>query len=90
MTVSVKFDPIVEDRQKKELRLKLPCPLLRAMKEKSKLLPGCKRRHIGSESHFARVAILVFMRDYFGVDFEKINKNAYKIPIDRTYDKTYA
>ena len=79
MEKSVKFTPATEDKVKTRLNLDLPKPLLRAMRMKSVQIEGCKRRE-GSMAHFARAAILYLLRDKFGVDFEKINPDVYKIP----------
>jgi hypothetical protein len=67
------------DKVKMRLNLDLPKPLLRAMQVHSKRLSGCKRQKKGSKAHFARQAILIVLRDYFDVNFEKINPEVYKI-----------
>jgi len=69
-----------EDNRKTRLNIDLPYPLLRAMKLHSLKIEGCKRHNIGSEAYFAKTAILWFMRDKIGVDFEKINPKVYKLP----------
>jgi hypothetical protein len=75
----MKFSPQAEDLRLQRLNLDLRKPLLRAMQMHSKRLSGCKRRSKGSQSHFARQAILWFMRDKFDCDFSKINPEIYKI-----------